>query len=189
MAFYVRRWPDNCDPRTACFGVKRGRRNTPKPWRWYSKAGAAGVPLGTFQYDGIWGTGILLPSFLLTSVSPGDEADEVVWEEQQVITIGTEVDVDVIVRMRKLPGDISLFDEDSLFTEMELNTLLSDESIEYVELPTEQSGYVSTTLLCDKPEGCAHRWFDGETEIHQITGTTWWPTKWDDLTPGPPFVP
>lgn len=69
MAQTVRNWPDNCDPRTPCFGVLMTGKRWPMPWSWAAQL----INPHPDHAD--------LPKCLkLISDVPGDTPNNLVWD-------------------------------------------------------------------------------------------------------------
>jgi len=87
MAWYIKQWPDNCDPRTACFGQSESPFDIPLPWRWWSEEGTL-TPSVRWIYNGVWSsdTDFLLPELYIDSQTPGGTPSQIVWEREVEVT-------------------------------------------------------------------------------------------------------
>lgn len=190
MAFYVKKHPDNCDPREPCYLRDHKSLPYPQPWRWWIRPGPdPGIPV--WRYSGLFSfqQDFPLPEILLVSDVAGDTPRFGSWSGGQLITFpdGFDHQVDAVLVIN---SGATADDADTFALQITLDgSLMFRRFVGGQEIPMFES--------TPNPDDYAHLVQAGgdqfslpgsEPPDHLIDPPDLWPTAWDRSRPGPPAL-
>jgi len=184
MSFYVSRWPDQCDPRDGYMGHEVLNGIQTPPARIFFEDRGPGTPVSNWTYDGPLAENQALPALICTLFTPPCTPRFVRWRGVRFLTLGETFSI-IIVDVRKKQRSLFTVDPwDSYWITITLNGDLADEEVEHRQLSsTDYSRYQNNT------PGLAWQWTNGGGVFQTVSWTEQWPTAWDRVAPGPPFIP
>lgn len=154
------------------------------PARIFFEDRGPGTPVSNWTYNGPLATNQALPAIICTLFTQPCEPRFVRWRGVRFFTLGVTFSI-LIVDVRKKERSLFTTDPwDSYWITLTLNGLIADEEIEHRQLNEDDySRYQNNT------PGNPWQWGGPFTPFQTVSWTEAWPTAWDRVSPGPPFVP